>query len=105
MTAFQTCGKLFLPEEQQSWMGQTRREMGFCMHWEPLGQTENQGQNDEEDKKALNPELVEGSWEERGLPMEQINREVFCFKLFSILLNKFCGFSVLQSLMITLIFL
>lgn len=59
----QTGGKLFLPEEQQSWMGQARREMGFCMHWEPLGQTQSQGQKDEENKKALNPDLVEVNWE------------------------------------------
>lgn len=68
--------------------------MGFCMYWESLRQTQNQGQNDDKTKNALNPELVEERWEEGALPMEQINREGFCHKFFNILLNKFCDFSV-----------
>lgn len=35
--AFQTGARIFLPGEQQNRVGQTRRERGFCMHWEPLG--------------------------------------------------------------------
>lgn len=52
-------------------MGQTGREMGCCKHWEPVGQTHNQGSSGGKNEKVLDPELVEGGCEERGLFYER----------------------------------
>lgn len=65
----------FLESSRAGWDKPGEKWASACTgsHW-GKHRTRGRKTKDKEDKKALNSELVEGSWEERGLPMEQINR-------------------------------
>lgn len=69
-------GYLFQENNKAGWGKPGEKWASACTgrYW---GKHRTRGQNDEEKKKALNPQLVEGRWEERGLSMGQINREGF----------------------------
>lgn len=91
-------------DNQESRMEQTGREVGCCKHWEPVDKHTNRGQSDGKKRKVLHPVLVEGRWEERDFFYERdwVGRG-FVSNPFTFLLNKCCGFSVLQSLRISFI--